>query len=575
MARAAAGPAGDALPVGARRGGARRGGGVVSGQPRVRHNDWSVIEVPALGAWEPRLSVSVVVPAYRSETLLPIVLAGLAAQTYPSHLLEVVVANDGPDDLELPEVRPERTRIVRVASGWGRANACHTGALASDGDVLHWLDADMLVEREHVEAQLRWHHAIDHAVVLGHKWFVDPEPVLAAGPAAVRAAVADGSVATYFEGRPREPHEWVEQTYERTDDLRSAGPRALRTHVGATASLRRSLYDAAGGMDTSLVLGEDIDLGHRLAEVGAVFVPDRSARSWHLGPSHVMTQRDRVNDHNDPYLADRVPDLRPKRRPGRLYTVPYLEVVLDTRGQPHEAVCTVVDAVLASTLADLSVVLLGDWDALTDERRSPLTEPLLETRLVHASYVGDPRVRFLAELPEGRCPAMFRMTLPGAGWAPRQLALAAMLMHLERTHHGLRQVHCPDGSVVRIERTAAVSRAHLVADPGEDLDDVVDELFGSWWLEAEDAGFVAVADMRRPRLPGIAGPPLDPAESWRELHERPHPQARPRPNPNAAKAGTSPRAPQSGPRPDPAPEPDPAGTDRASLLARARRRLHR
>ena len=151
-------------------------------QPRVRRNDWGTLTVPPLGGWEPTLSVSVVIPAYRAERLLPSVLAGLAAQSYPAHLLEVVVVDDDPagpaGPLVLPEVRPERTRVVPVESGWGRANACHTGALASDGDVLHWLDSDMLVEREQVEAQLRWHHLVDHAVVLGHKWFVDPEPVL-------------------------------------------------------------------------------------------------------------------------------------------------------------------------------------------------------------------------------------------------------------------------------------------------------------------------------------------------------------------------------------------------------------
>ncbi len=40
--------------------------------------------------------------------------------------------------------------------------------------MVHWLDADMLPYADHVEAQMRWHHAIDHAVVLGHKMFVDP-----------------------------------------------------------------------------------------------------------------------------------------------------------------------------------------------------------------------------------------------------------------------------------------------------------------------------------------------------------------------------------------------------------------
>ena len=57
---------------------------------------------------------------------------------------------------ELPEVRPDNTRLIRVEEGWGRANACHLGALAADGDVLHWYDADMLAHREEVEAHARW-----------------------------------------------------------------------------------------------------------------------------------------------------------------------------------------------------------------------------------------------------------------------------------------------------------------------------------------------------------------------------------------------------------------------------------
>ncbi len=154
---------------------------MTSSQPRVRRNEWGSLLVPPLGQWEPHLSVSMVMPAYGAHRTLPYVLAGLAEQTYPSHLIELIVVDDGAaagqPPLELPEVRPDNARIIRVEQGWGRANACHTGAMAAEGDVIHWLDADMLPEREHVEAQLRWHHEIDYAVVLGHKWFVDPQPL--------------------------------------------------------------------------------------------------------------------------------------------------------------------------------------------------------------------------------------------------------------------------------------------------------------------------------------------------------------------------------------------------------------
>jgi len=514
----------------------------VSDQPRVRRNDWGSLTVPDLGAWEPALSVSVVIPAYDAGRLLPTVLAGLAAQSYPAHLLEVVVANDGPGDLELPEVRPERTRVVSVAEGWGRANACHTGAIAADGDVLHWLDADMLVEREHVEAQLRWHHAVDYAVALGHKWFVDPAPVLAVTPAEVRERVETGRVGELFAGREKERH-WVEDVYDRTEDLRRAGPNALRTHVGATASLHRALYLEAGGMDTALRLGEDISLGHRLAQAGAFFVPDRAARSWHLGPSHVMGREDEVTAYNDPFLADRVPNLRAKRRPGRHYAVPYVDVVLDTRDQPHASVTALVDALLDSSLPDIVVTLLGDWAGLTDERRSPLDDPMLAQRIVHATYRSEQRVRLLAALPDGRPDAAFRLLLPSAAWVPRRRTLADLLLHVEKTHDGLRQVLLPDGSPARLERTAAFARARRLARAGEDLDDVVDEVYGSAWTAAEDLGFVAAEGIGRPHLARTGGPPLSSDEAWEHV-ERAHggpKQARPKPK--------APPPPESSPAP--------------------------
>ena len=88
--------------------------------------------------------------------------------------IEAAIGKEVPPPIELPEVRPENTRLLRVESGWGRANACHLGAQHSDGDVLHWYDADMLAHREEVEAHARWHHLVDYAVPGGDKRFVDP-----------------------------------------------------------------------------------------------------------------------------------------------------------------------------------------------------------------------------------------------------------------------------------------------------------------------------------------------------------------------------------------------------------------
>ena len=72
-----------------------RGAVDLSAQPRVHRNDYSVVDVPELGEWTPKLSVSVVIPAYGGADKLALVLASLAAQSYPAHHMEVIVVDDG------------------------------------------------------------------------------------------------------------------------------------------------------------------------------------------------------------------------------------------------------------------------------------------------------------------------------------------------------------------------------------------------------------------------------------------------------------------------------------------------
>ena len=67
----------------------------MTGGPVVRRNEWGSLSVPELGAWTPTRTVSVLIPAWQAGATLPFVLAGLSAQTYPAHLLEVVGVVDG------------------------------------------------------------------------------------------------------------------------------------------------------------------------------------------------------------------------------------------------------------------------------------------------------------------------------------------------------------------------------------------------------------------------------------------------------------------------------------------------
>ncbi len=465
---------------------------------RIRHNDYSTLPLPKLGDWEPRLSVSVVIPAYGGQEKLDLTLAALAAQTYPGHLLEVVVVDDGSTPpLRLPEIVPERVRLIRSdGPKWGRAHACHTGAAHAEGEIVHWLDSDMVVYDDHVEAQLRWHHLAGYLVVLGYKRFVDFTP----GQLTAREvydAVAGGSAGKLFDYDKSQRHEWVEDMIDSSDGLRRHGSRSFRAHVGATASLPAALLRAAGGMDDSLVLGEDSDLGFRLAQEGAVFVPDPQARSWHLGPSTTMRQGELVKRHNEPYLSQRMPLHRSWRGgSGRQWKVPCVEVVIDATGRPYEQVRTEVGAALAGDLPDATVTLLGPWSSLTDERRSPLSDPLLDLRLIHTAFGHDGRVTFAEQLAETSEPTPFRLVCP-PGWTLTFNALRSLWRLAERKDYGLIQLALPAGAdlaVARFERTAAVKRALAVREEGEKLDDVIDELYTSHWLDGSESAMVATGE---------------------------------------------------------------------------------
>ncbi len=260
-------------------------------------------------------------------------------------------------------------------------------------------------------------------------------------------------------------------------------------------------------MNSVLKLGEDVELGYRLAQQGAVFVPDDEARSWHLGRTTLMQRQDEVNRYNRPFVTDRVPDLRHWRTKGRAYSVPWVTAVVDAGGATLEQVRHSVDALLTASFADLHVTLVGPWSRLDDARRSPLGDPDRELRLVQAEYAGEGRVRFVEDIPETGFPAPYRLLLP-AGWAPEREAVARLAREMSKLDRGLSSVLLADGQVARLERTSAYARAARVVVPGEDLDDAVDAVSGTWWFDGVEEGFTWVGDAepRAVRSHAEAGP---------------------------------------------------------------------
>jgi GT2 family glycosyltransferase len=446
-------------------------GGTGTGtRPLIRHNDYSPLTPPRLGDWQPSLPVSVVIPAHGGQHRLDLTLAALAAQTYPVHLLEVLIVDDGSEPpLRLPEIAPIDTRIVPAdPSGWGIGHALNTGAAAAEGVLIQRLDADMITCPEHIEALARWHHLTDYVVTIGYKRFLE-EPELT--PEQVHKGMLGEGLAGLFDLAAAVPSS-TEETIARLDGLR-ASRNPYHVCTGPTLCLHRELFQAVGGIDPTVPRGEDTEFAYRLASHGAAFVPDPAAQAVHLGLPAQRLERDRAVRVVSPYLAHRVPLRRDLRKDaGRRWLVPYVEVVLEVGDAGEEPVRAAVGAALSGSVRDVVVTLVAPWSRLSGERRPVLADPLLDLRLLSEHFAHDERIR-LADAPAATpAPIPFRYV------GPASVPLAAdtlklMIDTVQKNRDGMLVVDLPGAGHARLERTEALSRALLLANPDEPVADLV------------------------------------------------------------------------------------------------------
>ncbi|MFC7331508.1 glycosyltransferase [Marinactinospora rubrisoli] len=451
---------------------------------RIFRNCWEALVPPELGAWEPKLDVSVVIPARGDQRELDLALAALAAQTYPAHLLEVVVVDDhSRTPLRLPARRPANCRMERAPlTGVGAGHARAYGAHVTSGEILCWLDPDVVTDPWHVEAHARWQHLHPECVTLGRVGFPARCPHTAEE---VVRLIADGDLADSL-GEAR-GHPWVQRVLDRTDDLRDADHLGFHAHVGVSAAVRRSLYEAAGGVDPTLTLGQDTEFGYRLWQAGGVFLPEPRARGWHVGAGSSARTRVPSPRFRHAVLADLMPHPRCFRDDdggGDARRVPLVRAVVRVAGVRYELVRACVDRLLAGTERDLAVTLVADWNSAAGagaaDPADPRPDPRLELRLVQANYLGDPRVSFAPHPPRTGFPSPYLLELPvGTGVGPD--TVARLVAAAERARAGLTELAGPDDAPVpglRLWRTRAVARALRVRDSHETLADTVTEVHG-------------------------------------------------------------------------------------------------
>lgn len=213
----------------------------------------------------PTPSLTVVIPAFNEEELLPRALKALKAQS-DTNFTTIVVDNNCTD--RTAEIAESFGATVVKESTPGAGFARQAGFAAAKTEFIATTDADSIVPKNWVKTTLK-------------TFLSDPTIVAIGGPVSydihdrVMNAVVNKSI----------PY------LHQIDRLVHANQHHL---IGANCAVRRTVFTKIGGFKTELSLGEDLDLSHRLAEVGHIkFLPElrvrTSDRRFHqMGPTVLL-----------------------------------------------------------------------------------------------------------------------------------------------------------------------------------------------------------------------------------------------------------------------------------------------
>jgi GT2 family glycosyltransferase len=342
---------------------------------------------------KPKLSVAVIVACRGGQEKLDLLMASLAAQSYPRELTSIYIIDDGSDTaIALPRIKGAKSKLIRyknAPSKWGKTAATNDVVAKIKADVFWFVDADMVFEKEHLAHHMKWHHNADDYAVLGWKRFVQEWNYTPQSAFEMISTNKFGAMHSESWGKKL----W-EDRVERTQDLRHPALDGYRAFVGATFSIKSVLWKKVGGYRRDLITGEDTELGWRLFMNGTRIVPERAAQSWHLGYSTVELNKEEIDRHNQPALAQYIPEMKKIRaRSADSWKVPTYEVVIDVRSCKLSQLLEIRRNILSLPGTQADFILLACWKSL-NERYSPVSDSKADLREIYNWLKGQSNFSF-------------------------------------------------------------------------------------------------------------------------------------------------------------------------------------
>ena len=209
------------------------------------------------------LTLSVVMPTYDEPERLEAALKSLSQQDYPHEAIQIIVVDDASPHLDSERlhaaVAPLQLQLLRNEQNQGRARTRNTALRVASGEIVVFLDSDMIVGTNFLRAHVQRHQNHAEAVFVGNVRFASEIP--------------NTSLTRYIEGRG----------VHRVDEDK---PIPFNCFVTGNSSVRRSTLLRVGFFDEDLTAygGEDLELGYRLhlAGIPLYYAPEALSYHYHL-----------------------------------------------------------------------------------------------------------------------------------------------------------------------------------------------------------------------------------------------------------------------------------------------------
>jgi GT2 family glycosyltransferase len=213
------------------------------------------------------LSASVIVPTYNRPLALARTLAALRALEVDADSPEIVVVDTGAPANGSEQIARESAATYTHRADEGVAAARNHGATLAAGELLLFVDDDIVVEPSNLSRHLAIHEEHERCMASGH-WEFDPE---------LRRALEQTPL-----GRFRLAYEDLYNKPAGVDGAVRSGRVHPRSLAASNLSVRADVFRSLGGFDERFPVGaEDQDLTWRASRDGCLLVYDFDIKVIH------------------------------------------------------------------------------------------------------------------------------------------------------------------------------------------------------------------------------------------------------------------------------------------------------